>query len=297
MPDITEQIQSLELILQSLKQQVEPTIPIGEAIENFERTYWEKHPRTRNRELSYQNDYGRPFRCLPLNERLANEPLKNCILAMTEPATRKRNRYVMAFSALLRHVGIKNDLTYLKGKTTPKKREIPTDERIIAYRNLFPSEEWRWAYGMIATFGLRPHEVFRLDCSDLSAPIPTVFVEEDSKTGSRIVYPMFENWIDLWGLRELKPPTRSAGDSNIYNGDLVTRAFRRASIPVAPYCLRHAYAIRAAVAGLAPSIVSRWMGHSITIHCSTYHRHLDRLQHDRAYAGALEALTSQQPLD
>ena len=50
----------------------------------------------------------------------------------------------------------------------------------------FVNPGWRWIYGMLATYGLRDHEVFQVDTSRLHEAPHVVEVLDDSKTGGTV---------------------------------------------------------------------------------------------------------------
>ena len=73
----------------------------------------------------------------------------------------------IAYAALLNHFEIKHDLHKYKGNYKPKtKRVIPTEEEIDDYyEHHCKSPQWKWIYGIIACYGIRPSEIWHLDMS------------------------------------------------------------------------------------------------------------------------------------
>ena len=70
----------------------------------------------------------------------------------------------MVFRQLAKFAGIQVDLKDIKGNYKPKPvnaDDVPSDDEIEAIWESIASPGWRWVYGMLATYGLRPHEVFR----------------------------------------------------------------------------------------------------------------------------------------
>jgi len=63
---------------------------------------------------------------------------------------------------------------------------------IAEIRESIPNPAWQWAYGMMACYGLRNHELFYLDCDRL----PLLVVKDGSKTGYHRVHPFFPEWFD-----------------------------------------------------------------------------------------------------
>jgi integrase len=45
-------------------------------------------------------------------------------------------------------------------------RFLPTDSAIALWRSTISNPAWQWVAGMLAVYGLRNHEVFRLDLKD-----------------------------------------------------------------------------------------------------------------------------------
>ena len=158
---------------------------------------------------------------------------------------------------------------------TRKTRELPTDEEILDYWEKIPNPAWRSVYGVMAAFGLRNHEVFFCDYSDLAQGTQQVRVLSSTKTGSHDVWAFHPEWVDQFELRSIVLPD-VATDLNTTTlqrvGQRVTAQFRRYGVPFSPYDLRHAWAVRTIHMGLSDSVAAKMMGHSVTVHTRTYHR-------------------------
>ncbi|MEH2242451.1 MAG: hypothetical protein V7K85_06820 [Nostoc sp.] len=141
----------------------------------------------------------------------------------------------------------------------------------------------RWVYGMLATYGLRNHEVFRLDFGAIARGDYIININENSKTGSRSVWPCYPEWFEEFQLENVVLPKVDLNQSNAALGHVVTSWFNRHSIPFAPYNLRHAWAIRTLVLGLDISLAAQQMGHSAKVHSELYHRWISRQYHQRAF--------------
>jgi hypothetical protein len=50
---------------------------------------------------------------------------------------------------------------------------------------------------MLATYGLRPHEVFRLDVTRYNRKTEVLRVADETKTGTRLVYPCPASWREI----------------------------------------------------------------------------------------------------
>ena len=253
-------------------------------IEEFEADYFTRRARTPKSETTWLIDYLRIFNKLPQHQPLTPDTLVN-LATTTNPDTRSRKRYCIALGALARFAGLTVvELKSYAGKYSPKTvtpRELPDDSTIVCWYNRISADDWRWAYGMLATYGLRPHELFHLDLQRLKTGDVALQVT-GGKTGSRLVFPLYPEWFDQFGLADVALP-RCTGSTNSDLGNRVTRAFNRLEIPFAAYNLRHAWAVRSLEFGLDLSLAAQQMGHSIKVHTETYHAWISERQHRRAF--------------
>ena len=248
---------------------------VAEIIARFEDNYWQKKQKTINRVDNYKTDYLKAFLFLPQDEILTADLLKRALL-QTEVDSRKRLRFTIAYNALAKFAGIDIDLSPYKGKYKAEKiRVIPTESEIEAYYETITNPAWRWVFGIIATFGIRPHEVFRLDVSRLGEYPPILKVEDNSKTGSRLIYSIpSERWVIDWDLSDrILPRIATEGKSNRVLGGKISQGFCERNLPSA-YHFRDAYAIRGVIYNFNPFNVAEWMGHSLTVHEQKYLRHM-----------------------
>ena len=70
-------------------------------------------------------------------------------------------------------------------------------------------------------------------------------------------------------------------------GRRVSEQFRRYDLPITPYDLRHAWAVRTIHIGLPDTVAARMMGHSVAIHTRTYHHWITRRDQQQAVDAAL----------
>jgi hypothetical protein len=168
-------------------------ITIGNWVSRFEEDYWSKIKRSPDKEENWKKDYGLVFSRLPKDEPLTLDLLLNYIKS-TEPDSRSRKRAcdychkLAEFAGLERREIIKSYKgTYSATSVDP--RNLPSDEAIAQWRETIKNPAWRWVAGIMICYGLRNHEVFRLDVQDF----PVVRVLE-GKTGSRIVLPLYPEW-------------------------------------------------------------------------------------------------------
>ena len=175
-----------------------------------------------------------------------------------------------------------------------KIRELPTDEEILNYWALIPNPAWQTVYGIMATFGLRNHEVFFCDYQALERGENQIQVLTTTKTGSHDVWAFPPNWIDQLNLRSIHLPELNLDLSQTTLqrvGQRVTAQFRRYGLPFSPYDLRHAWAVRTIHQGLPDSVAAKMMGHSVTVHTRTYHQWLTRRDQQAAVDAALQRST------
>jgi integrase len=233
-------------------------------------------------ERTWRETWQRAFDRLPQDEPIS-ESLILAVIFQTEPNSNIRRRLVQQLQRLCDFAGLQLDLSRHKGNYSAKSvepRDIPTDVQIAQWRDLMKSEPWRWCYGMLASFGLRPHELFF--CSFQDAHTAKV---SDGKTGDRIVRAVPPTWVQDWRLRELEGDRPLVKGRTLRDyGQRVSRQFNRCGIPIDPYDLRHSYAIRGSVTlGLPLSTMAAMMGHSVQIHTQTYHRWLSDATNEAVY--------------
>ncbi|MBF2077839.1 MAG: site-specific integrase [Synechococcales cyanobacterium T60_A2020_003] len=215
--------------------------------------------------------------------------------------TRSRQICCTALGAFADYVNVDlpRDLKQYWGTYTATKtqaRHLPSDEEIVTIFNTIPNPTWQFVYGIMATYGLRNHEVFFCDYTNLLSgdPEATVAVLETTKTGYHEVWPFHPDWVDQFNLRTIKLPaiTTDLAKTTLQRiGQMVSVQFRRYKIPFSPYDLRHAWAVRTIHTGLPDTVAAQMMGHSVAIHTRTYHRWLTRRDQQQAVNRALQERT------
>ena len=121
------------------------------------------------KQSNWDGDYLKILKRLPQDEPLTQQRLIDLVEGTTVN-TRTRKRAVGAASYLARFAGITLDLSEWSGGynfSRQAERIIPTDQKILEWGNQISNDSWRWVYGMIATYGLRPHEAFLTDLDRL----------------------------------------------------------------------------------------------------------------------------------
>jgi integrase len=200
--------------------------------------------------------------------------------SMGHTATRRLKS--IAYANLADSVGVDHNLRSLAGGYSYKSvnpKMIPSDNLIADVYGKIKSKRWRTIYALMATYGLRNHESFRLDFSDF----PVLFVEK-GKTSERLIYPLYPEWADSW-LSDIVMPKVNLERSNLQLGrDVVTWFSRNNSIvPFNAYTLRHAWARRSMEFGWDLTLAAKQMGHSVKVHSDIYHAWLSQDVYDKAY--------------
>ncbi len=118
---------------------------------------------------------------------------------------------------------------------------------------------------MLACYGLRGHEVFRLDLEDF--PVVRVLA---GKTGARFIYPLYPEWAEDWNLNQIDLPKLSLNYSNAKLDRKIAGWFYDRKAPFNACDLRHCYARRCFEFGMAPDWAAGLMGHLNRVHLTTY---------------------------
>jgi len=179
------------------------------------------------------------------------------------------------------------------GVSRTQSRQLPSDRDIVAFWATIANPTWQFVYGVMATYGLRNHEVFFCDYEALlrGDREATVQVLAATKTGEHEVWPFYPEWVDQFNLRQVNLPaiqTDLTQTTLQRIGQRVTAQFRRYNIPFSPYNLRHAWAVRTIHFGLPDTVAARMMGHSVAVHTRTYHQWMTRRDQQQAVEIALQ---------
>jgi len=148
----------------------------------------------------------------------------------------------------------------------------------------------------MATYGLRNHEVFFCDLSSLTSFGDKIIrVLPTTKTGEHQVWPFHPEWVEKFELSklgdnpELLPNiNRDLKITTLQNiGKKITDQFKRYSLQIKPYDLRHAWAVRTIFYDLPDTVAARMMGHSVSLHTQTYHHWITKRDQQKAVNNAL----------
>ena len=239
----------------------------GDVLQDFENTYRQTYKAS-----TWRGSYKAYFDYLPKDEPFSKDALMTAYDGIDASCKRSKQMCAIAYRRLAKFAGIEIVFPEVKIKKSDiNKRDIPNDKLIIETWETIKNPHWQYAYGLLATYGLRPHELNFLDFSEM--PVLKVTDGDPTnpkispKTFSRRIYPLLAEWVDLFGLMDSNkslPKVKNFGQqTNSY--------FYFHKLPFAPYNLRHAYAIRGTVTmKISLPVMARMMGHAPQIHLETY---------------------------
>ena len=215
--------------------------------------------------------------------------------------SRSRQQCATAIGAFARYINIQLPKEWRiqasgYGLHNAQFRDLPNDNQIKDTWKSIPNERWKLAFGLMATYGLRNHEIFFCDLSTLSRTGDKVLrVLPNTKTGEHQTWPFHPEWVETFELERLSESCKHLPKVNTnlsqttlqQVGRRVAEQFRRYKLPLTPYDLRHSWAIRTIHIGLPDTVAARMMGHSVSIHTKTYHHWITRRDQQKAVDAAL----------
>jgi integrase len=228
-----------------LRGKYKPAVTVEEWVAKFEEDHWASREQSPTKLNSWKKDYQQKLEKLPQDRVLTGDLLRETVLHLTKPATRSRVGFCMAYRKLARFAGIDADLEGLDRGYSPEVinlKELPSDQEIQAIRNGITNPAWRWVFDVMAIYGLRNHEVFRLNLERLDEDPAVLIVLRDSKTKGRVVWPCAaEFWEDFDPVAIQLPGVEVNGKCNNDLGERVTMQFRQMGVKINPYALRHCW--------------------------------------------------------
>ena len=262
----------------------------GAIIEIFEH----KYPGT---ERNWKTLWGKKF--APAYKRMLAAPfvvvdeaaLRELLLSNPSLAARKTDGSIYSTTVVFKGWGqfdrssiFEASAGYTAAELTP--RDIPSDDELLEYHAQIEAPHWKWLYGIVLTYGIRPHEIThstitkdgRLDIAS-------------GKTGAREAWPCKAEWVEQLDLHKAHYPTQSADTVAKIAADYFAEKkpgrpgirTRPARLPFSLYTLRHAWAIRAMREGYTTSLAAKLLGHSTRVHETTYRRWINKRQMDEMY--------------
>ena len=290
------------------KRQKKDKFELSTKINQFEEFFFKEIKNeylTSTRRTTWRSSY-KPYlkRILQISSNSSNSDLENIFLKTLETykeGSRSRKQCATSLNVLAKFIGIKLPQDWklnAKGYGLNKAsfRNLPTDEEIeIMWENI-PNKSWKFVFGLMATYGLRNHEVFFSDLSSLTNFGDKIIrVLPTTKTGEHQVWPFHPEWVEKFELCQLGNNSQLLPKINkdlkkttLQNiGKKITDKFRRYSLEIKPYDLRHAWAVRTIFYDLPDTVASRMMGHSVSLHTQTYHHWITKRDQQQAVNNAL----------
>lgn len=264
-------------------------LPASQWVVEFKKHYFQKQ-KGKIKESTWVEQWQRTFNRLPQDEPLTDAAILAVVLT-TEDGTDTRKRTCQRLQALADYAGVEIDLSHYAGdygRKSVKPRDLPSDTVIAEWRDRIPDQNWQWVYGMIATFGLRPHEVFAVEFIDrytvqVLDEVETRTGTDETKTGYHVARAFPPEWAEQWNLIEVHRPKVTARKTSDY-GDRNKRQFQRYEIPFPAYNLRHRYALRGGLDyGMNTAQMAKMMGHDEATHIKTYRRWLSEAELQTEY--------------
>ncbi|MGK7913298.1 MAG: hypothetical protein AB4050_17735 [Synechococcus sp.] len=119
-----------------------------------------------------------------MGEELTAQMLRELVIA-TRLDSASRKQACIVTGALGKFARLDFDPKPYRGKYSPKKvkpRELPDDATIAECFYKIRNPGWRWVHGVMACYGLRPHEAFHVEPESLREE-PGILTLRDGKTG------------------------------------------------------------------------------------------------------------------
>lgn len=261
-------------------------LTVGDLINRFE-----EKKRGGLREYTWKYSYENPMATLPRDLPPSEELFVDWILENDPNCSTMRRKYLSIAKSLCKIAGIStlelSEMTREHDSKAINPRLLPTDAEIEATGLNSSLREWRWVYAMLAVYGLRPHELFHMDLSRF----PDVRILAPTKTGERLVPPVYPRWVELFGLNgSICLPSGVKWDDDTNNwrlGRKIAGGFRRHGLGKT-YNLRHCYARRCLEVGMTSDISAGLMGHSRLVHEQSYRAFI----HSSTYLDVAKRITS-----
>ncbi|AFY58651.1 phage integrase family protein [Rivularia sp. PCC 7116] len=273
---------------------------IAQILPDFEKQYFQTRKRTMKSEHTFHCHQDYLKRNIGLDTFVCKDGILAC-LDKLEPKSSTLYNTVKTLKVFCKIFDLNIDLSAYSGKPIVRDRNIPSDEEITAAYTKFADyaakrkktikkaylnswKLWQWCYGMLATYGLRPRELFVnpniehwLSTDNINS---TWKVDGETKTGSREVLPFYPDWVRLFDLKNpqyLQMLKGAVEDKKTFQDINTVRIncsswFRRVNVGFDPYDLRHAWAIRAHINGIPIKAAADNLGHSVEVHTEVYQK-------------------------
>ncbi|NET02492.1 MAG: site-specific integrase [Sphaerospermopsis sp. SIO1G2] len=269
--------------------------PFGELLDNYEKIYFSSRPRNIKSEGTFFQNYLGVLNQFDRNMLATPENIKKQFDTISNDTPSWKHRTSIALNLFCKEFNIPLVIKFKRPK--PKARKIPDESKIEQgfyeweiYANNRRNKRqeqahywlvFRWFYGMLATYGCRPRELFLYpDFEHWLSPSRTWKVHELCKTGEREALPLYDAWIELFDLKNseiiklVKHYINGRDDTKGMHtlSAAVSDWFNKVELGFSPYDLRHAWAIRAHLMGIPIKAAADNLGHSVQQHTETYQR-------------------------
>jgi integrase len=292
----------------SNKKQIKNNFEFPKKLNQFEEFFFKESKseyRNSSRKTTWRSSY-KPYikRILDIYNASKNEALDKIFqktLESYQEGSRSRKQCATSLNVLAKYLDIQlpedwklNSRGY--GLNKAGFRDLPKDKLIEELWEKIPNNSWKFVFGLMATYGLRNHEVFFCDLSSLTTFGDKIIrVLPTTKTGEHQVWPFHPEWVEKFELSklgenpELLPKiNRDLKVTTLQNiGKKITDQFKRYSLKIKPYDLRHAWAVRTIFYDLPDTVAARMMGHSVSLHTQTYHHWITKRDQQQAVNNAL----------
>ena len=290
------------------KREIKDKFEFSKKINEFEEFFFKEHKSeylTSTRKTTWRSSY-KPYlkRIINVYDSSGKKDLENIFLKTLQTykeGSRSRKQCATSLSVLAKFLNIQLPEDWklnAKGYGLKKAnfRYLPSDELIENLWEKIPNPSWKFVFGLMATYGLRNHEVFFCDLSSLkNCGDKIIRVLHTTKTGEHQVWPFHPEWVKKFELHKLgnnpellpniNKDLKITTPQNI--GKKITDQFKRYSLQIKPYDLRHAWAVRTIFYDLPDTVAARMMGHSVSLHTQTYHHWITKRDQQLAVDNAL----------
>ena len=277
---------------------------IAELQSDYKKHFFATHPYTteiqiRRTNANWQNTCWQYISRFNAQELLSEKEIRR-VIETTKSNTYSRQCVVYAISSLLIFLKLfpqyQDLLNSYKSSTKYEKKDryIPTDEEIEnAFLAIKPKPKFhkkylhtftkkQWNFGMMATYGLRNHEIWHIEnlyeavdfdgelipaLNDPNNTTNLIVISQNTKTGRRLAMPVSpdgKNWIEKFDLKNPKPlevNLNVKNPENVYS-ETLNRFFKTANLKFKPYDLRHAFNHRCEERGISTAVAALSLGHS-----------------------------------
>ncbi|MGI8503372.1 MAG: Arm DNA-binding domain-containing protein [Hassallia sp.] len=303
-------------------QEIFSELTVKQMLEVFSSKYFLTRKRNRQSEYTFKQHNTAILRAFNFKDNLDFYLSKQDVdeaIALTKSGSSMRIKIVSSLKVFCKKFKFHYNFEGLTQGYEPVPRNLPTDEEITeAWQKiqvkgrccpkkfLDNTESWGWIFGVIATYGLRSHEVLAIDYNkSFKPPFYQIYIDdlitEGTKTGSRVVFPLPIEWVEQFDLSNPKTSYiekhKDRFKINIKGfSSLFAERVDFKGITFPPYNLRHRYAVRGHELGFPIDDMARWMGHSVTMHTQTYQKYLGESTHFIAYEDGLRRMEALQKI-